>query len=159
MPDLVALLMDDAIGRKSAGAQCSGLTCAPSGPYFRKIHQCDPGTRRKIDNLRHNKTSVDMATVARSISLEEYLRTSYSPDREYVDGEIMERNLGQGRHAYTQGKTYVKLSDSLNNLLVLPEQRIQVTATRVRVPDVCRGEAGRYCDRAAAALCRSAFAG
>jgi hypothetical protein len=32
-----------------------------------------------------------MATIAH-ISLSEYLDTSYRPDREYVDGEIRERN-------------------------------------------------------------------
>ena len=65
------------------------------------------------------------------------MHTSYSPDCEYIDGEIVERNVGQGKHAYAQGKTYGKLSDALKDFLVLPEQRIQVTATRVRVPDVC----------------------
>ena len=78
-----------------------------------------------------------MATVAHSISLEEYLHTSYSPDCEYIDGEIVERNVGKGKHSYLQGKTYAKLSESLTNFLVLPEQRLQVTATRVRIPDVC----------------------
>ena len=33
------------------------------------------------------------------ISIEEYLGTSYSPDREYVDGEIVERNLGEKTHS------------------------------------------------------------
>ena len=27
------------------------------------------------------------------ISVEEYLRTSYSPDKEYVDGVLVERNV------------------------------------------------------------------
>jgi len=34
--------------------------------------------------------------------MEEYMHTSYSPDREYIDGAILERNVGQGKHAYTQ---------------------------------------------------------
>jgi hypothetical protein len=29
------------------------------------------------------------------IPLSEYLATSYRPDREYVDGEIRERNVGK----------------------------------------------------------------
>jgi hypothetical protein len=33
------------------------------------------------------------------VSVREYLRTSYSPDREYVDGRIVERNLGEKGHA------------------------------------------------------------
>jgi len=36
------------------------------------------------------------------ISVEEYLRSSYSPDREYVDGEIVERNLGEKTHGRIQ---------------------------------------------------------
>ena len=78
-----------------------------------------------------------MATAASLTSLEEYMQTDYSPDCEYIDGEIVERRVGKGKHAYTQGKTYLRLSEVLGNLLVLPEQRVQVTATRVRIPDVC----------------------
>jgi hypothetical protein len=32
------------------------------------------------------------------------MHTSYSPDREYIDGVIVERSVGQGKHAYTQGE-------------------------------------------------------
>ncbi len=35
-----------------------------------------------------------MATAAR-IPIEQYLRTSYEPDAEYVRGEIEERNAGE----------------------------------------------------------------
>ncbi len=37
-----------------------------------------------------------MATKA-LIPVSEYLRTSYSPDCDYVDGEVQERNLGEHR--------------------------------------------------------------
>jgi hypothetical protein len=33
------------------------------------------------------------------ISVAEYLNTSYSPDREYIDGHIVERNLGEKTHS------------------------------------------------------------
>ena len=36
------------------------------------------------------------------ISVEEYLRTSYDPDCEYVDGEVQERIVGQKKHAKLQ---------------------------------------------------------
>ena len=36
-----------------------------------------------------------MATPAVSRDIEEYLNTSYSPDREYIDGELVERNVGK----------------------------------------------------------------
>ena len=29
------------------------------------------------------------------LSIEDYLHTSYSPDCDYVDGELQERNLGE----------------------------------------------------------------
>ena len=35
-------------------------------------------------------------------SVREYLRTSWSPDREYVDGRIEERNLGEKEHSIIQ---------------------------------------------------------
>jgi len=39
-----------------------------------------------------------MATQVR-ISLQEYLATSWRPDREYIDGEVRERNVGKWEHA------------------------------------------------------------
>ncbi|MBV9612221.1 MAG: Uma2 family endonuclease [Acidobacteriaceae bacterium] len=80
-----------------------------------------------------------MATAPNFASFDEYMQTSYSPDCEYIDGVILERNVGQGRHAFTQGKLTRKLSEEADSRLwiVLPEQRVRVAAGRVRVPDVC----------------------
>jgi Uma2 family endonuclease len=80
-----------------------------------------------------------MATTATPITLDEYMSTSYSPDCEYIDGVVMERNVGKGRHSYTQGKIYLSLSEQVRSraLIVLPEQRVRVSSTRVRIPDVC----------------------
>ena len=36
------------------------------------------------------------------ISVEEYLRTAYEPDCDYVDGEVIERNLGERDHSVLQ---------------------------------------------------------
>jgi len=72
------------------------------------------------------------------IPVEEYLRTSYSPDREYIDGEIVERNLGEKTHARIQRRliTYLDQRSSKLGIEVLPEQRVQVSRTRFRIPDV-----------------------
>jgi hypothetical protein len=43
-----------------------------------------------------------MATSA-LVLVEEYLRTSYEPDSEYVDGELVERNAGEKPHSKLQG--------------------------------------------------------
>jgi len=37
-----------------------------------------------------------------AIPVEEYLRTSYEPDMEYVDGQLVERSVGEHRHSRTQ---------------------------------------------------------
>jgi len=71
--------------------------------------------------------------------LEEYLATSYSPDREYVDGDIAERYLGEREHSTLQAEltTFFNVRRRELNLRVLPEQRVQVSPARFRVPDVC----------------------
>lgn len=73
------------------------------------------------------------------IPVEEYLRTSYSPDREYIDGEIVERNLGEKAHGTVQSNLVLFLGNRRKALAIreFPEQRVQVTPTRFRVPDIC----------------------
>ena len=72
------------------------------------------------------------------ISIEEYLRTSYSPDREYIDGEVVERNLGEKTHSKIQRRlsTYLDNRSKKFGIEVFPEQRVQVSARRFRVPDL-----------------------
>jgi len=73
------------------------------------------------------------------IPVEEYLRSSYSPDREYIDGEIVERNLGEKAHGTVQSNLIVYLGSRRKKLGIreFPEQRVQVSPKRFRVPDVC----------------------
>ena len=79
-----------------------------------------------------------MATSAQ-VGIETYLKTSYHPDRDYVDGEIEERNSGEFDHASIQMALlawfYARRSEW--NIHVLPELRVRVSTTRVRIPDVC----------------------
>ena len=37
------------------------------------------------------------------IPVSEYLKTDYSPDCDYIDGELLERNVGEWEHAALQG--------------------------------------------------------
>ncbi len=71
-------------------------------------------------------------------SVREYLRTSWSPDREFVDGRIEERNLGEKEHSIIQ--RYLTFLFMLKReewqVQVFPELRTQTRATRFRVPDV-----------------------
>ncbi len=73
------------------------------------------------------------------ISVEEYLASSYRPDCDYVDGHIEERNLGERTHSRIQHRLDVWLApyEKTLGIEVLPEVRVQVKATRFRIPDVC----------------------
>jgi len=73
------------------------------------------------------------------ISVDEYLRTSYRPDCDYVDGEVLERNLGERDHSRPQGLIYAFFFNREKEwrIVVLPEQRVQVKPHRFRIPDVC----------------------
>ena len=72
------------------------------------------------------------------VSVEDYLSTSYSPDREYLDGRIVERNLGEKTHSAIQRNLIGWFWDRRKQLPVqaFPEQRVQVSPKRFRIPDV-----------------------
>lgn len=82
-----------------------------------------------------------MATLPNSEDLwtvEEYLSTSWHPDREFVDGRIEERNLGEKEHSIIQGYlTYLFILKRAEwEVGTYPELRTQVAPTNFRVPDV-----------------------
>jgi Uma2 family endonuclease len=78
-----------------------------------------------------------MSTAA-IIPIEEYLATSYRPDCDYVDGEVQERNLGEFEHATLQGEVYFWFRQHAEEwgIRVLPEMRLRVSESSVRIPDV-----------------------
>jgi len=80
-----------------------------------------------------------MATASTLISIEEYLRTGYHPDCDYVDGEIQERNLGEREHGLLQAALAAWFFNNAKawNIYAIVEQRIRVTARRVRIADLC----------------------
>jgi Uma2 family endonuclease len=78
------------------------------------------------------------------VSVEEYLASSYRPDCDYVDGEVQERNLGEKEHAILQGAlTYLFVhTRKAWDVEVYPALRVQVSASRFRVPDITVTRAG-----------------
>jgi Uma2 family endonuclease len=78
-----------------------------------------------------------MATTTH-VPVEIYLRSSYEPDAEYVDGRIEERPMGEFDHALWQQAIlkWFWQHEKEWNIRALPELRVQVAATRFRVPDV-----------------------
>jgi Uma2 family endonuclease len=77
-------------------------------------------------------------SVAHAVSLEEYLHTTYRPDCDWVDGELRERNVGQFDHANLQRVLCGKLfaSEKQWGIITLLGQRLRITASRYRVPDL-----------------------
>ena len=73
------------------------------------------------------------------IPVEEYLHTAYHPDRDYLDGETQERNMGETPHGRLQGffVSYVFNRRDQWRVEAIPEQRVQITSSRFRIPDVC----------------------
>jgi Uma2 family endonuclease len=80
------------------------------------------------------------------VSIEDYLNTSYSPDREYIDGRIVERNLGEKTHSSIQANLIMYLGPLRKGLgiKIYPEQRVQVSPTRFRIPDVTVVKASQF---------------
>lgn len=64
---------------------------------------------------------------------------SLRPDCDYVDGNLNERNLGEFDHAMLQLQIAAWFLERAQawGIRVVPEQRVQVSSSRFRVPDVC----------------------
>lgn len=79
-----------------------------------------------------------MATAA-LIPVSEYLKQMYHPDCDYLDGELRERNVGEQPHSELQAIITRILGQHRRewNVRVLTEQRVQITPTRYRIPDIC----------------------
>jgi Uma2 family endonuclease len=77
-----------------------------------------------------------MATSAQ-IPVEEYLRTSYDPDCEYADGEVLDRNVGKKSHSKVQKRLMVLFAqrEAELGIFVLQEWRMRTGEQRYRIPD------------------------
>jgi len=80
-----------------------------------------------------------MGEITTLVSVDEYLHTAYRPDCDYVDGVLFERNVGEKDHgkAQTEILFYLRVRREQRNTFAIPEQRVQISATRYRVPDIC----------------------
>lgn len=72
------------------------------------------------------------------VPVEEYLVTSYRPDCDFVDGEVLERNLGEKEHSILQRALILVFGMNRDSwrVEVFSEQRVQIGSTRYRVPDI-----------------------
>ncbi|MBV9083469.1 MAG: Uma2 family endonuclease [Acidobacteriaceae bacterium] len=77
-------------------------------------------------------------STATAVPLREYLETTYRPDCEYIDGELLERNVGEWDHSRLQMllSAYLHTRERQLRIVVVVEQRVQVKPIRFRVPDI-----------------------
>jgi Uma2 family endonuclease len=74
-----------------------------------------------------------------SISVEDYLGSSFEDgDREYIDGELQEKNLGEVDHSDIQTLIAIWFHNHCKQIGLRPmvEVRTRVSSTRYRVPDL-----------------------
>ena len=80
-----------------------------------------------------------MATLT-AVPVEEYLRTTYHPDREYVDGQLLERHVGEYFHSRLQALITAILAsrERQRRFRTFTELRVRVSdEPRYRIPDIC----------------------
>jgi Uma2 family endonuclease len=79
------------------------------------------------------------------VSLDEYLNTAYEPDRDFVDGVLLERNVGTQRHGLLQTFLILFFGQYIKShrIALFTETRLRVDAARGRhrIPDVMIVEA------------------
>jgi Uma2 family endonuclease len=74
------------------------------------------------------------------VSEQEYLTTSYEPDCEYDEGQLLERKAGERPHSILQlefGGFFRDLRKQRPIIRAFVEQRIRIAPRKYRIPDVC----------------------
>jgi Uma2 family endonuclease len=74
----------------------------------------------------------------RAVSVEEYLRSSYDPDCDLVDGLLEERNMGEFDHGDLQAEIshIFRTNEPIWKVKAIVEVRLQTKPRNFRVPDV-----------------------
>ncbi len=72
------------------------------------------------------------------VSVEEYLRTSYKPDRELIDGQLLEKPMPTRIHGFVQMLIGIWFGMHMKEWEVAPESEVRthVRASNYRLPDV-----------------------
>ena len=86
--------------------------------------------------------SAERVTDARNsvlVTLDEYLRTAYHPEVDFVENHIEERNLGETSHSLLQAELafWFRSHKTEWDVRVMTELRTRVSADHIRIPDVC----------------------
>jgi len=71
-----------------------------------------------------------------AVSVEEYLRTSYEPNCEYVDGVLVPKAMGTRKHGKVQSRLISLIEAAFPHYEAIPELTVRVTDSRFLIPDV-----------------------
>ena len=72
------------------------------------------------------------------LSVADYLHTSFDDgDREYLDGQVLQRNAGEVEHSDAQSTLVTLIRNRYPQFWAGVAVRVQVSPARFRVPDVC----------------------
>ena len=85
-----------------------------------------------------------MGAASTLVSLDEYLQSAYEPDKEFVDGVLLERHVGTQRHGLLQTFLILFFGQYIKShrIALFTETRLRVDVTgRYRIPDVMVVEA------------------
>ena len=75
-------------------------------------------------------------TTATPVSVEEYLRTSYEPNCEYVEGVLVPKAMGTKKHGRLQLRIANLIGNAFPHYEVTPELTVRVTRTQYLIPDL-----------------------
>jgi Uma2 family endonuclease len=79
---------------------------------------------------------MNVATTPTLISVEEYLRTSYKPACDYIDGVLRQKPMPTYNHSKMQKRLMVLIDGLRSSFDAVPELTVKLTETRYLVPDV-----------------------
>ena len=83
-----------------------------------------------------------MSTAA-LVPLDSYLSHTMDSDCDYLEGRLVERNVGEISHGDAQGRTYAFVLFNKRAFWAGVEIRVQVSSNRFRIPDVVIVRGGR----------------
>ncbi len=87
-----------------------------------------------------------MSTIV-AVPLADYLGHTTSPDCDYIEGHLVERNVGEIGHGDAQSRTCAFVRFSVRGFWAAVEIRVQIRPDRFRVPDVVIVRGGRPAGR------------
>ena len=75
-------------------------------------------------------------TTGTAVSVEEYLRTSYEPACEYVDGVLVPKAMPTWKHSLLQGRIHDLIEAAFPRYQAMVELTIRINANQYLIPDL-----------------------